>query len=481
MFHLVAEGVRMPASRILNSGPLKLSSRVALVCAAVGALALGTRGQNVVTQHGDVARSGANTGETILTTANVNATSFGKLFSQTVDGQVYAQPLYVANVAISGKGTHNVIFVATQNDSVYAFDADSNGGANATPLWKITLLDSAHGAGAGATAVPSTDRSTGDVNPKLGITGSPTIETGTNTLYVVGKTKENGSYFERLHAIDMTTGNEKSGGPATITASVPGNGNGSVNGTLTFDPKWEHNRAGLLLLNGIVYTAFAAHGDNGPWHGWIISYNTTTLQQTGAWCTAPNGIGAGIWMSGAGLAADNNNPNGTSPGGRMFIVTGNGDFTPSAPYNTTMNYGDRIVRLELTNGAMKVADIFTPSNQASLNSADLDLASGGALLLPDQSTGGHTHLLVVVGKQGKLYLVDRDNMSGFHTTDAMVQSFQLNSGNSNTGLWGMPTYGNNTVYVWGTQDVMKSFPISAGKLPTTASKTCSASSGFPRP
>ncbi len=186
-------------------------------------------------------------------------------------------------------------------------------------------------------------------------------------------------------------------------------------------------------------------------------------------------------MGGAGLAADNNNPNGTSPGGRLFIATGNGDFNASPTYNTTMNYGDSIVRLELTNGVMKIADTFTPSNQAALNSADLDLASGGVLLLPDQSVGGHTHLLVQLGKQGKVYLVDRDNMSGFHSTDAMVQSFLLNSSNTQTGLWGMPAYSNNTVYIWGTQDNMKSFPISSGKLPTTASKTGSNTAGFPSP
>jgi len=489
MFQLVYEGVcaRRFASTDLgpSSNTRKNVSRwmykLALLATGVSVLASGSPAQNVPTQHGDPARTGNNVNEIILTTANVNATSFGKLFSQTVDGQIYAQPLYIANVPISGKGTHNVVFVATQNDSVYAFDADNNGGANASPLWKITLLDAAHGAGSGATAVPSTDLSTPDVNPKLGITGTPTIDTNTNTMYVVGKTKESGAYFERLHAIDITTGNEKFGGPVAITASVPGNGLGSSGGTLNFDPKWEHNRAGLLLLNGFVYVAFGSHGDNGPWHGWIISYNASNLQRAGVWCTAPNGIGAGVWMGGSGLSADNNNPNGTSPGGRMFISTGNGDFSASTPYDSTMNYGDSIVRLELTNGAMKVADTFTPSNQLALNSADLDLAAGGVLLLPDQSTGGHTHLLAQLGKQGKVYLVDRDNMSGFHSTDAMVQSFLLNPSNSSTGLWGMPSYSNNTVYIWGTQDNMKSFPISAGKLPTTASKTGSNTSGFPSP
>jgi hypothetical protein len=437
------------------------------------------RAQNVLTQHNDISRSGANNSETILTPSNVNTSSFGKLFSQSVDAQIYAQPLYVSGVAISGKGTHNVVFVATENDSIYAFDADNNGGANASPLWKITLLDGAHGAASGATAIPQADLSTADIYPIIGITGTPVIDASTGTLYVVGKTKESGTYVQRLHAIDITTGNEKFGGPVPLSASVTGNGNGSSGGTLNFDPKWENNRAGLLLLNGIVYLPFAAHGDNGPWHGWILSYNATTLKQTGAWSASANGIGGGIWMSGSALAADNNNPNGTSPGGRMFVSTGNGTFDANKPFTSTMDYGDSLVRLELTNGAMKVADAFTPSNQDSLNSQDKDVASGGVLLLPDQSTGGHTHLLVQLGKEGRVYVVDRDNMGGFNSSDQIVQEFYLNS--TGWGLWGMPAYGNNSVYIWSTSDNLKSYPVSAGKIPTTASKTGSQTAGFPSP
>ena len=436
--------------------------------------------QNVLTQHNDISRSGANNSESILTPSNVNTNSFGKLFSQSVDAQIYAQPLYVSGVAISGKGTHNVVFVATENDSIYAFDADNNGGANASPLWKITLLDGAHGAASGATAVPQADLSTADIYPIVGITGTPVIDASTGTLYVVGKTKESGTYVQRLHAIDITTGNEKFGGPVPLSASVLGNGNGSSGGTLNFDPKWENNRAGLLLLNGIVYLPFAAHGDNGPWHGWILSYNATTLKQTGAWSASANGIGGGIWMSGSALAADTNNPNGTSPGGRMFVATGNGTFDASKPFSNTMDYGDSIVRLELTNGAMKVADAFTPSNQDALNSQDKDVASGGVLLLPDQSTGGHTHILLQLGKEGRVYVVDRDNMGGFNSsTDQVVQEFYLNS--TGWGLWGMPAYGNNSVYIWGTSDSLKSFPLSAGKIPTTASKIGTQTTGFPSP
>ena len=441
-----------------------------LVCATAMA-------QNVVTQHNDIARSGANNNETILTPSNVNTSSFGRLFSQTVDAQIYAQPLYVAGVQISGKGTHNVVFVVTENDTIYAFDADSNGGANSTPLWKASLLLGTYGAASGASAVPEGDLSTTDITPIVGITGTPVIDPSTNTMYVIGKTKESGTYVQRLHAIDITNGNEKLGGPVTLAASVSGNGNGSSAGTLNFDPKWENNRAALLLLNGIVYLPFAAHGDNGPWHGWMLSYNASTLQQTGAWCGSPNGIGAGIWMSGSGVAADNNNPNGTSPGGRMFIATGNGTFDAAAPYNSAMDFGDSIVRLDLNNGAMKVSDDFTPSNQGTLSNGDQDVGSGGVLLLPDQSTGGHTHQLVQLGKEGKVYLVDRDTMTGFNSTDKIVEEFFLNT----SGIWGMPAYGNNTVYMWGKNDNLKSFPLATGKLPSTATQTSTQSAGFPSP
>ena len=262
---------------------------------------------SVVTQHNDIARTGANTSETILTPANVNFRTFGKLFSQPVDGYVYAQPLYLPGVTM-GAGTpqagtnHNVVFVVTENDSVYAFDADTNApAANASPLWHITLLDAAHGAPAGARVVSSsTDIRQTDIVPLIGITSTPVIDPATGTIYVVGKTKEGTAYVQRLHALSITNGTEKFGGPVKLAASVPGNGNGSVSGVLNFDPYWQNQRAGLLLLHGIVYIAFGAHEDMGPWHGWILAYNATTLRQTGAWCSSPNGLRGGIWMSGTG-------------------------------------------------------------------------------------------------------------------------------------------------------------------------------------
>ncbi len=477
MFHFHTTGVCV-SKRLAESRGIARLARCTALATTLLSVSFAAMAQNVVTEHYDNARTGSNTSETILTPANVNTNSFGKIFSQSVDGSIYAQPLYMAGVAISGKGTHNVVFVATENDSVYAFDADNNGGVNAAPLWSISLLTSAHGAASGATAVPNGDVSSTDIQPVIGVTGTPVIDPSTNTMYLVSASKENGSYFQRLHALDITSGAEKFGGPVNLSGSVSGNGNGSSGGTLNFDTKWENNRAGLLFLNGIVYIAFASHGDNGPWHGWILAYNAASLARTSVWCASSNGIGAGIWMSGSGIAADTNNPTGGSPGGRLFVATGNGTFDAATPYTNSMDYGDSIVRLHLNNGVMTVADDFTPLNQSALNSEDRDVASGGVLLLPDQSTGGHTHLLVQAGKEGRISLVDRDAMGGFSSSsDNIVQELPVNnSGQTNQnfpigGLWGTAGYGNNTIYLWGTADNMKSFPLTSGKLSSAARPT----------
>jgi Legume lectin domain/Chitobiase/beta-hexosaminidase C-terminal domain len=456
----------------------------AFVASTLLLLPAALRAQNVTTQHIDNTRSGSYTFETRLTPSSVTPSNFSRLFSQSVDGQIYAQPLYMQNITISGT-VHNVIFVATENDTVYAFDADTNGGANASPLWKASMLTTAHGAASGATAIPQADVSTTDITPIIGITGTPVIDPSTNTIYLVSASKENGSYAQRLHALDITSGAEKFGGPIQLSGSVQGNGNGSSGGTLTFDQKWENNRAGLLLLNGIVYIAFAAHGDNGPWHGWILAYNAATLKQTSVWCASANGIGAGIWMSGSGIASDNLNPTGNSPGGRLFVATGNGTFDATTPYTNTMDYGDSVVRLHLNNGVMTVADDFTPLNQSSLNGADKDVAAGGVLVLPDQS-GSHTHLLFQTGKEGRFYIVDRDNMGGYSTSsDNIAQEIPVNNGSGSfpipAGIWGMPAFFNNTMYIWGKNDNLKTFPISSGKFPNSASNTGPITIGFPSP
>jgi Legume lectin domain/Chitobiase/beta-hexosaminidase C-terminal domain len=454
-------------------------------------LALNAHAQvNVTMQHNDIGRTGQNTNETILTPLNVNKATFGKLFSHSVDGYVYAQPLYVAGVTM-GAGTpqagttHNVVFIATQHDSVYAFDADTNGGANSSPLWQVTLLDSAHGATAGEKTVPNSDISSADIVPEIGITSTPVIDTSSNTIYVVSKaTVGDTTFFQRLHALDITTGQEKFGGPVALAASVgtatnPATGSGSSGGVLKFDPKWENNRPGSLLLNGMVYLGFAAHGDQGPYHGWVLAYNAKTLALTSAFCTSPNGSQGGIWMSGAGLAADV--PAG-KPFGRMFVATGNGSFDATMPNTNTMSYGDSHVRLDLTNGIMTVEDSFTPWNQAALNGADTDLGAGGVLILPDQ-TGAHTHLLVQAGKAqsgkaGIVYVVDRDNLGGFNgSTNNDVQEVTTETGN---GLWSMPAYWNGKVYIWGSYGgFLTVFSTSGSGLSANPIGTSTFTLGFP--
>jgi Legume lectin domain/Chitobiase/beta-hexosaminidase C-terminal domain len=461
-------------SIILNStgnSPL----RFAMMLLVTSFLVLGAQAQtNVVTQHNDNSRTGQNNRETILSPANVNGNTFGRLFSYPIDGQAYAQPLYVAGVTM-GSGTvqagsaHNVVFVATQHDSVYAFDADSNGGSNASPLWKISLLDSAHGAGWGATPVPNGDVGTDDINPEIGITATPVINAAAGTLYVVGKTKENGNYYQRLHALDITTGLEKPNSPVTLSAQVYGSGNGSSGGVLRFDAKLENNRAGLLLLNGNVYIAFAAHGDNGPFHGWILAYNATTLQQTSVFCTTANGAASGIWMSGTGLAADNINS------GRLFVATGNGAFNAAPPYNNSMSYGDDLIRLETSGGGMRVSDQFTAYNQFDLSGRDMDLGSGGVLILPDQSSGGPTHLMVQAGKEGRIYLVNRDNLGGYNSNgDNIVQEVTGQIG----GLFGSAAYWNGNLYFWGQNDNLKSFSFFNGNIGSNMAAS-SENGGFP--
>ena len=421
---------------------------------------------NVTTYHNDFGRTGQNLSETTLNLSNVNATLFGKLFSQPVDGLVYAQPLYLSGVTIGG-ATHNVVYVATEHDSVYAFDADSNGGTGASPLWKASMITTAHGAASGATTVSSNIVST-DITPEVGITGTPVIDASTGTLYVVSKTMESSTAIQRLHALDVTTGAEKFGGPVVITATVAGTGNGSVSGSLTFDSLWENQRPALLLLNGIVYIGFAAHGDNGPWHGWILGYNAATLKQTGAYCASPNGTGAGFWMSGDGLAADQLDPV-NKPFGRMFVATGNGDYNATKPYTNSMDYGDSHLNLDLTNGVPTITDEFTTNQQAALNAQDGDVGSGGLIVLPTQS-GTNPHLAVQAGKGGTLYLINRDNMGGYNTTaDQVLQEQNYMVGN--VGVWSTPAYFNGTVYYWGRFDYLKAFPLVNGLLSTTPTKS----------
>ena len=348
--------------------------------------------QSVLTWHNDNSRTGQNLRETILTPANVNSTQFGKKFTRPLDGQTFAQPLYVPNVSIPGQGTHNVVYVATENDSVYAFDAD---GTPTRPLWQRDFTNSAQG----ITAVPCADIPACPVGPVAGITGTPVIGSASKTLYVVAFTKENGSYFQRLHALDITTGAEKFGGPVVIQASVQGTGAGSVGGTIAFDPLIQNQRPALLLAKGVVYIGWASFGDRDNYHGWVLGYAASTLQQVAVFNDTPNGSQGGIWQGGGGLAA--------GPCGNIFLQTGNGTFDANTIGG--VDYGDSFLKLSAT-GGLSVLDYFTPDNQATLDSLDLDLGSGAGLIPPKQS-GAFPNEIISAGKQGIIYVVNRDHMA----------------------------------------------------------------------
>lgn len=423
---------------------------------------------DVLKFRGDPGDTGQYLTETTLSATNVNSTNFGLAFDYPVDGLIYTQPLYkyalpITTGSYSGT-TRDVVFVATSHDSLFAFDADNSAGS--APLWQTSFINPANG----VTAVPSVDIEA--YYPECGITGTPVIDPTTNTLYVCAKTLEVVSgtdhFVYRLHAINISDGSEIPGSPAlmadtiatlagTGTATtvssfsyvsgptVVGSGTGSVNGEVFFNALRQSQRAALTLVNGVVYVASASNDDIGPYHGWVLGYNATTLQNVAAWNDTPNGTEGGIWQSGAGLVSDSN--------GDLYFCTGNGTFTKPAYDGTTGSYingayGDSCVKLAVdsvyntaanqnSNGwGLKVANYFTPFNQAYLDTVDGDLGSGGILLLPDSAgSAAHPHLLVFAGKEGRLYLVDRDQMGQFNSSaDQVVQELANAFGTSTTGI-----------------------------------------------
>ncbi len=402
------------------------------------------------TYHADRFRSGVNLQEFALTGSTVQSATFGKVFSRAVDGQIYAQPLYVANLTIAG-GKHNVVFVATEHSSVYAFEAD---GRVTAPFWKRSFINPS----AGITTIAKPANAL--IAPEISISSTPVIDPSTSTLYVSVSTSEHGSIVHRLHALSLTTGAEKFGGPITIQGSVPGTYPGvAVNGRVPFVPKQHLQRPALLLLNGNVYIAYGSNGDQLPYNGWLFAYSaagTGVLHQVAIFCTSPNKGASAIWQSGDGPAAD--------PAGNIYLATGNGDFN----LNTGgRDAGNTVLELALQAGALMVSDYFTPSNTADLTDNDLDLGAGGPILPSTQPGAAASNLVVVGGKDGKIYLVNRDNMGKFNTAaNSNVQTVPLGNPEPTNGLFATPAALGSSIYFGEVNEPLELFIFSNGLLST---------------
>jgi outer membrane protein assembly factor BamB len=403
----------------------------------------------------DPAATGANLQESVLNPANVKAATFGKLYSYYVDGAVFAQPLYVPSMQIPGRGAHNILYVATMNDRVYAFDADRPG----APLWMRNLTDEM----AGITPVPVTDiTNNADLNVvgNVGILGTPVIDRAAGAIFLVARTRENGKYFQRLYKLSLATGADRLP-PVIITATVKGTAKDAVNGQLTFDPKGGNQRPGLVLVKGKVIVAWASHEDIRPYHGWIMAYDAATLKQSGVLCLSPDGMEGGVWQSGRGPAVDAD--------GSIYFEVGNGSF------NGTTDFGTSLLKLSVRENALAVDDYFTPHDYEALNARDADLGSTGPLLVPG------TNLLVAGSKKGILYLFDTRKLGKLTPNDSgALQAFENNGGRLLAGpaFWDGP--GGRTLYVWCEADFLKAYRFEGDRLATTPyAKGAAGSRGSP--
>jgi hypothetical protein len=459
-----------PATRVFVAPSLTLTALAAFLvvfcmdhAAAQSSTAKSSTIATVSTYHNDKQRTGQNLLETTLNTTNVNSTQFGKLFSQKVDGYIYSQPLYVPSLTI-GSATHNVVFVTTMNDSVYAFDADSNTGANANPLWKVNFL------GTGITTVPSSAVDcTGTITTQIGIMGTPVIDATTGVMYVVARTEESGAYYQKLHALDITTGAEMYGGPVTIAASVIGTGTGSSGGMLSFDALIQNQRSALLFQNSQVYIAWGSHCDKNSYHGWLMAYGYKTLDQKAAWVTTPDGNEGAIWDAGSGPAGDTSN--------NIFLAIANGTFDVNTGGT---DYAQSLVKLAPpSGGTFTVSDYFTPYNGPSLDTGDWDIGSGGIMLLPSQTKSPVQQLAVQGNKSGDIYVVNRQNMGHYNSenNNQIVQYLP----NADKGQWNSPAWWNENVYFGGSDDTLKAFGLdtTTGLLSTTPTSTTTHKFNYP--
>jgi hypothetical protein len=427
---------------------------ILLLFAIVCALTPSARSQDVLTYHDNNARTGLDNEETILTLANVNYNTFGLLFIAPADGHVDAEPLYLSSVSVAG-ATHNLLIVATENDTVYAYDADT--GAN---LWQITTLLPGE--------VASDNLGCNLISPTIGITSTPVISrppTGDPVIYVVAMSKDtSGNYYQRLHALDATSGAELYGGPATITGQYPGTGDDSSGGFVIFDPEQYAERASLLLVNNTVYLAWASHCDSRPYTGWVMGYNATTLEQTTILNLTPNADRGAIWNSGGGMAADSK--------GNIFLAQANGVF------DTTLNaggfpdegdYGNALLRLS-TKGGLAVADYWVMYNQSVENPHDSDLGSGGAILLTEKdSTGKIWDLALAAGKDENLYIVNRENMGKYNSTRNNI--YQELTDALPGSIFSTPAAISSSVYYCPKNSPILKFEFSDAKLVATTIKT----------
>ncbi len=420
---------------------------------------------DVLTYHNDIARTGQDLTETTLTTSNVTSAAFGKIGFYSVDGLVDAEPLYASSVSVPRNGTHNLLIIPTEHGSVYAFDADSG-----VTIWQITTLKTGE--------TTSDNRGCGQVTPEIGVTSTPVIDRtqGPNgAIYVVAMSKDgSGNYHQRLHALDLAVGTELFSGPVDIQATYPGTGDNSNGTSVVFDPKQYKERAALLLLNGIIYTSWASHCDDRPYTGWIMGYGETTLAQTSVLNVTPNGNDGAIWMAGAGLAADSS--------GNIYFLDANGDFDTTVNaqgFPSDGDYGNAFMKLSTTGNQLAVADYFEMDNEASENSTDTDLGSGGTIVLPDLSDGsGNTwHLAVGAGKDSNLYVVNRDSMGKFSANNSSI--YQELAGALPGGVFAMPAYFNNTVYYGSVGSPIQAFTITNAKLSTSATAQTSNSFDYP--
>ena len=408
--------------------------------------------QDVLTWHNDNARTGQNREERMLTLRNVNSKTFGKLFTIRVDGKVDAEPLYAARREIPNEGFRNVLFVATEHDSLYAFDADTG-----KQFWHVLLLK------AGET--PSDDIDCGQIVPEIGITSTPVIDLHRGphgTIYVVAMSKDpQGRYFQRLHALDLQSGSEEFDGPVDIRATFPGTGAASRGGTAVFDPQQYAERAALLLANGVVYTTWTSHCDHNPYNGWIIAYNAQTLQQTAALDITPNGEEGAIWQSGAGPAAD--------PDGNIYLLTANGTFDTklnTQGFPSQGDFGNSFLKITASNGRLSVADYFTPFNVISENAMDMDLGSGGPVVLPEMKDASDKTWRLVAGaaKDRNIYLLDRNAMGKFNPQGNQNIYQELNKALKGTVYRGQPAYFDGRLYCSSADDFLYAFRFVNARL-----------------